>query len=239
MSATDNPGYFYGFGFGMGLFSSIFASAGLMVILGAWTNFCKEQNWTPSLLIPTLFQSLFGIPFFGVPLIIALTTGIWLVGLVGYSIPFSFAMCLIIGRNGNCDCRNPFHPNGHPHINQNDIEIQQPRIQQHSTPKNTSIWNWLKDIELLEYYQTFINEGYTSAKDLETLTTQDLHNLKITKHFHVKKIMEKVNKNKSNEGTLGALPIPIYKHNVAVEPGQAPPAYSSVLNQIKSSPSYQ
>ena len=85
---AESPGYFYGFGFGMGIFSSIFASAGFFVISGAWVNFCRQQTWTPQLLIQTLFTSLFGVPFMGVPLIISVTTGIWLVGLIGYLIPF-------------------------------------------------------------------------------------------------------------------------------------------------------
>ena len=244
---AESPDYFYGFGFGMGIFSSIFASAGLFVISGAWGNFLRQETWTPQLLMQTLFTSLFGVPFVAVPLIISASTGIWLVGLIGYSIPFTFCICLFMGRNGRFNHRNPFHLNGvrynHNHNrnhNRNDIEMQQPRIQQVSNSpgfkqKNMSIWHWLNDIGLTEYYQLFITEGYTTVKDLETITNQDLQALKITKHFHVRKILDKINEsqqytnNKTDEGIPG--PQLVYNPGAADD---APPSYNE-LSSMKQS----
>ena len=131
---------------------------------------------------------------------------------------FLFFICLLMGRNGRLNRRNPFHRNGvqrnqNHNDNRNDIEIQQPRIEQVSkspSSKQTSIsiWNWLNDIGLTEYYQLFLTEGYTSVEDLETITDQDLHALNITKHFHIRKILNKINRsqqhtnNKTDEGIL-------------------------------------
>ena len=213
---ADDAGYFYGFGIGMGFFSSIFASAGLFLLIQSWKQFCSQQEWTPQLLISTAFQSLFSLPFIGVPMFMYLGTRIWLTPVIGYSLPFMFAMCLFFGRNGRCNCRNPLHQNQR---NNNNDAIQ---IHQHQPPKNMMIYNWLKDIELTEYYHLFINEGYATVQDIETINAQDLEKLNITKHFHVKKILDKINNN-NGQNVVGETMKSGYDR-------EGPPSYNQINN---------
>jgi len=245
---VGSPGWI-GMGIGLGIFSSFFATAGLFVCSQGWMPLLRSDKCSVGYLPFTCFLTLFSGPFIAVPALIGLVfLKVWLVTLIGYSLPVLYICCIInrgkscnnplkpkvkqrinvpigpigqIGNNNNfafnvttkVKQKNP-NPNPNPSSNMNTNNNINNNNNNNFNSNNINnniggkqykeVWNFLKDIGLLEYYDTLISNGYESRNDINTLTQNDLNSIGITKHLHRKKILSALanNNNNTNNNTF-------------------------------------
>jgi len=84
-------------------------------------------------------------------------------------------------------------------INNNNINTSSNNQYNSNKKDYKEVWNYLREIGFLEYYDLFIQNGYESKNDLMTLTDNDLMTIGITKHLHRKKILNAINGNNNDE----------------------------------------
>ena len=131
-------------------------------------DFFELLQQTPLNVGMHFFFALILLPVVGVPLIFGVllkTWASWMIPVIGY--PMAFVLSFVVIKK----CRKRKK-------NQNE--------------RNTLILNWLSQIELTEYYEVFIKEGYESLDDLHSITAGDLIKLKITNQAHIDKILNQI-----------------------------------------------
>jgi len=214
LTASEMSGAYIGMGIGLGLFSSLFASAGLALLVGTWKECLKSTVWQPSDVICTLFRSAFSVPFIGVPLFMTFSLRNPIILAFGYGVPFIVSLMLRSGFSVRNPCQT--QPNGgHPiPVPIEPVEFQHQSPQRGGLPNSDAIYRWLEDIGLTEYHQLLKTQGYDTVADLKTITVSDLKELGITKQMHVKKILSK-----NGGGMLMA------NNNEGISPGASPGVY--------------
>ena len=202
----------------------------------------------PAEIIGTVFQSLFAMPFIGVPIFIGVFSfQNFLIPIIGYGLP----ICAVLLMKSGCSMRNPCQRRSRTPVRAeeyidpdgNHIEIKRVK----TSKKNIDvIYNWLSDIGLTEYHEILKAEGYETVADLKTITAVDLKELGITKQMHVKRILTKNGQGTANmrsfaegtsqgTGTNSGAPSKLWSDAPPTYGsegnGDQPPAYNHTINQ--------
>ena len=193
----ENTGCFVGVGIGLGLFSSVFASVAIFMIVTTWMSCCQQTEWGGGIICMVVFRTLFSLPFLAPPAIIGLFLGVWLVTLIGYLMPFVYFGCFWCNKRNQFSIKNPMVNNNQNNNNYDTTTNTNVYTygggNNNNNDDNHEVKQWLNDIGLGEYYQTLKYQGYETVDDVLTITDNDLKELGITKQMHVKKIMNKIN----------------------------------------------
>lgn len=194
----------WGWAIGLGIFTSFFAAAGLLVWIQTILALKEENECNPCLIGFALFRFAFACPFIAIPFIVGYGTPTMI---IGYTLPFFYFSCYICSQYSICQCKNPIQSKSkqssnyvhEPLLNDNnksdDIKLEI------KDKKTDELYIWLNEINLSEYYIKFINEGYKTIDDICTINEKDLNELGIIKQFHRKQIIIKINQTKAAGNT--------------------------------------
>lgn len=194
-----------GWGIGIGLMTGLCAGGGVFYLLyffhwamhftiSACSRKCK--NVDPYEICAHACILLVGAVFAFLPLMIAYSwgfyTGIHLLILpIAYSLVILYLIFVYISYKKN----KKLHPNlvvfGNNHKRMTKDAKEQAHLRQY---KNKFVYDWLKSIDLLNYYTVFIESGYQSELDINTITQKNCQKMGIIDKNHIKTILTK-NKN--------------------------------------------
>ena len=196
-----------GFGLGMGVFSSVFAMAGFTVMRQALAM-CDAN---PGMAV---FMCIFSLPFLGVPLIMYFTMQNIVIPITAYCI-LTIAQCWVeYKKRKNAAAGSTLFnktraaPVGAAAAVPAAVPVAVPAAAVGNYNSNAAtvvysnyqIKSWLDSIGMIEYYSNFVNNGYETVNDMNTLTKTDCNNIGIIKYLHVKKIVDKAKR--GNEGPV-------------------------------------
>lgn len=236
-------GLYIGLGIGLGIFSSAFAASGLHVMKQGLA-LC---NSNPGM---GVFMCVFSLPFFGTPLIMALTMQNIIIPIIGYGILVVSQIIVKYKQRKNGGNTMSKESNTTTSYTQataaatatvavtSTVAATTGGASVATSYSNYAIKSWLDSIDMIEYYNIFITNGYETSKDMNSLTETDCEKLGIKKYLHVKKIVTKANdeKNKfsinNNTNINTNTPSNDYNYNASapsegnIKDNDAPPAYS-------------
>jgi len=183
----------WGFGFGCGIFASIFAGAGSFLLINIWLPICNEQRFNPGKFGYAIIMSIVYLVCVGWAIPFSILYNNWLVSIVCYLLAISYISCFYCSIKGftwgnpfykMCKCLRKDSSNQISFIDR-DGNVDYGAI-------NREVYNWLQDIGLQYYCPIFLREGYHNIREIMTITEQDLNHIGIVAYRHKQKILQKI-----------------------------------------------
>ena len=147
--AETGSGAWIGIGIGLGIFSSIFATVGIFLCSYSWISMIKANQCKVAYLPFLMFITVFSSPFIAVPALIGLVfLKIWLITVIGYSIPVLYIACFCSKSTNN----NPLRPKVNKRMKMN-INMSPKQKLSNNNNNNTN--------EKLSIFHLLCNQIYT------------------------------------------------------------------------------